>query len=146
VKRTRNHFRVSMQLRKLSRHRLLEVPHCVIPNLFRDPVLILSEDGGPLTDNLALCSDQRFFASVQRFLHRDAETSSDELLRFQNQQTLSYQSRLLRSLPCCHPELVSGSMLLPKNGAVILDGQRRTVLSSDQRKKDLRCEIPHRNT
>ena len=38
-------------------------------------MLILSEDGGPLTDNLALCSDQRFLASVQRFLDRDAETS-----------------------------------------------------------------------
>ena len=65
-----------MQLRKLSAQRFVEVPLFVIPNLFRDPVLILSEDGGPLTDNLAFCSDQRFFASVQRFLHRDAETSS----------------------------------------------------------------------
>jgi len=67
-----------MHLMKLSVQRVWEVPLLVIPNLFRDPVLILSEDGGPLTDNLAFCSDQRFFASVQRFLHRDAETSSDD--------------------------------------------------------------------
>ena len=33
----------------------------VIPNLFRDPFLILSEDGGLLTDNVAFSSDQRVF-------------------------------------------------------------------------------------
>ncbi len=44
-----------------SRHYFLEVPHTVIPNLVRDPGLILSEDGGPLTDNVA-------FSSVQRVL------------------------------------------------------------------------------
>ena len=32
--------------------------------------------GGPLTDNVAFSSDQRFLASVQQFLDRDAETSS----------------------------------------------------------------------
>ncbi|PIJ63061.1 hypothetical protein V513_02925 [Mesotoga sp. H07.pep.5.3] len=37
------------------------VSHIVIPNLFRDPFLILSEDGGPLTDNVAFSSDQRVF-------------------------------------------------------------------------------------
>jgi len=45
-----------------SRHYFLEVPLIVIPNLFRDPFLILSEDGGPLTDNVAFSSDQRVFA------------------------------------------------------------------------------------
>jgi len=29
-------FKVLLQLRKLSKHRLLEAPHSVIPNLFRD--------------------------------------------------------------------------------------------------------------
>jgi len=38
VKRTGNQFRVSMQLRKLSRQRLAEVPHLVIPDLIRDLV------------------------------------------------------------------------------------------------------------
>ncbi|PIJ63056.1 hypothetical protein V513_02885 [Mesotoga sp. H07.pep.5.3] len=36
MKRTGNQFRVSMQLRKLSRHDFLKLPLLVIPNLFRD--------------------------------------------------------------------------------------------------------------
>jgi len=51
-----------MQLRKLSGQRFVEAPHSVIPNLFRDPVLILSEDGGALTDNAVFISHQRVFA------------------------------------------------------------------------------------
>jgi hypothetical protein len=57
----RQSIQVSMQLRKLSRHDFLKLPHFVIPNSFRDPGLILSEDGGPLTDNVAFSSDQRVF-------------------------------------------------------------------------------------
>jgi len=57
----RQSIQVSMQLRKLSRHDFLQVPLIVIPNLFRDPGLILSEDGGPLTDNVAFSSDHRVF-------------------------------------------------------------------------------------
>jgi hypothetical protein len=50
------------------------------------------------------------FLSVQRVLERDAESSlDDELLCFQNQQTLSYPSWLFESPSPCHPELVSGS-------------------------------------
>ncbi len=48
-------------LRQLPRWQLQELPLIVIPNLFRDPVLILSEDGGPLMDNVAFSSDQRVF-------------------------------------------------------------------------------------
>ena len=44
-----------------TQHDFLELPLIVIPNLFRDPVLILSEDGGPLMDNVAFSSDQRVF-------------------------------------------------------------------------------------
>ena len=47
--------------------------------------------------------------SWSRLRTRDAETSSDELLRIQNQQTLSCPSRLLTCLSLSHPELVSGS-------------------------------------
>jgi len=70
VKRTGNRFRVSMQLRKLSRQRFVEAPHSVIPNLFRDLVLILSAgDGGPLTDNVVFTATSGFFLlSAQRFL------------------------------------------------------------------------------
>jgi len=39
------------------------------------------------------------------------QVQNDELLRFQNQQTLSYPSWFFRSPPYCHPELVSGSGL-----------------------------------
>ena len=46
---------------KVTGQRFLELPLIVIPNLFRDPVLILSEDGGPLMDNVAFSSDQRVF-------------------------------------------------------------------------------------
>ncbi len=38
------HFHVIM-LRQLPRWQLQELPHTVIPNLFRDPVLILLKDG-----------------------------------------------------------------------------------------------------
>jgi len=54
------HFHVIM-LRQLPRWQLQELPLIVIPNLFRDPGLILSEDGGPLTDIVAFSSDQRVF-------------------------------------------------------------------------------------
>ena len=40
-------------------YRLLEHSHIVIPNLFGIFVLIPSEDGGPLTDNVVFSSDQR---------------------------------------------------------------------------------------
>ena len=36
------------------------VSHVVIPDLIRDLVLILSENGGPLTDNAVFISVQRF--------------------------------------------------------------------------------------
>ena len=52
-------FRISKRCR--AHHDFLQVPLIVIPNLFRDPGLILSEDGGPLTDNVAFSSDQRVF-------------------------------------------------------------------------------------
>jgi len=54
-----------LRLRQLSRWQLQEVPHTVIPNLFRDPFLILSEDGGLLTDNVAFSSDQRVFVLMR---------------------------------------------------------------------------------
>ena len=47
-------------------------------------------------------------------LDLDAETSSDELFRFRNQQRLSFQSRLLACLSRCHPGLDPGSALLKK--------------------------------
>ncbi len=47
----------------------------VIPNLFRDSVLILSEDGGPLTDNV-------IFISVQRILFpKHAAVFRSEMLK-----------------------------------------------------------------
>jgi len=68
-----------MQLRKLSAQRFVEVPLFVIPNLFRDLGVDLIQ--GRVHD---LRREVRFFTatsgssflSVQRFLHRDAETSS----------------------------------------------------------------------
>jgi len=39
VNRNGNHFRGSLELKKLSRQRLQEAPHSVIPNLFRDLLL-----------------------------------------------------------------------------------------------------------
>ena len=46
-----------------------DVSLIVIPNLFRDPVLILSEDGGPLTDKLVFPAFSGFlFFSAERFL------------------------------------------------------------------------------
>ena len=43
-------FKVLLQLRKLSGQRFMEVPHIVIPNLFRDMVLIsLSAENGELS-------------------------------------------------------------------------------------------------
>jgi len=67
-----------MQVRKLSRHRLWEASHCVIPNLFRD--LGFDPLGGPWTVDGQRGFSRRTagspFLSVQRFLGRDAETSS----------------------------------------------------------------------
>ena len=55
-------YRVSrISKRCRAHHDFSEVPPIVIPNLFGDPGLILSEDGGPLTDNVAFSSDQRVF-------------------------------------------------------------------------------------
>ena len=43
--------------KKLSKQRFQEAPHNVITNLFGDLVLILSEDGEPLTANVVFIRD-----------------------------------------------------------------------------------------
>ena len=71
-KQNRQSIQVSMQLRKLSRHRLLEVPLIVIPNSFRDlGVNLIQGRVHDLGRETMDGSCQR-----QRFLERDAETSS----------------------------------------------------------------------
>ena len=70
-------FRISKRCHTL--HDFLEVPHSVIPNLFRDLCFFFAEGGGPLTENVVFTAFSGFlFLSVQRFLERDAETSSDD--------------------------------------------------------------------
>ena len=51
-----------------------------------------------------------------------------ELLRFQNQQTLSCQSRLFTCLSLCHPELVSGSCFWSYPRTALHSAQRVFVL------------------
>ncbi|PIJ61611.1 hypothetical protein V513_08255 [Mesotoga sp. H07.pep.5.3] len=70
MKRNGNQFRVSMQMRKLSAQRFVEVPHIVIPNLVRDPVF------DPIEGRLFPAFSGFMFFSAERFLEHDAETSS----------------------------------------------------------------------
>ena len=57
------------------------------------------------------------------------QVQNDELLRFQNQQTLSCPSWLFGSLSHCHPELVSGSWSWSSLRTV---DRRLTTLSSQR--------------
>ena len=115
MKRTGNQFMVSMQVRKLSRHRLWEVSHLVIPNLFRDSVLILSEDGGPLTDNAVFIGIQRILVPMRTVVLRSEmlkQVQHDEFRRFRNKHSLSFHGAcpempLFRVIPNLFRDLLS---------------------------------------
>jgi len=71
--------RISAPREKATDHRTRSVPIFArsVQRFFdRDPVLILSEDGGPLTDNVVFSSVQRILASVQRFMGTRSRTGS----------------------------------------------------------------------
>ena len=114
MKRTGNQFTDSMQVRKLSRHRLWEVSHSVIPNLFRDLLSVFS-DGGPLTDNVIFSSVQQILVPMRTVVLRSEmlkQVQHDEFRRFRNKHSLSFHGAcpempLFRVIPNLFRDLLS---------------------------------------